>query len=64
MGLTTDEKSLIDVFRKLTPSGKDELMAFASSLASRNEEETPGNQCRLKSSEARPETDKTPIFTE
>jgi hypothetical protein len=64
MDLTPDEQHLIAEFRKLTPAGKDELLALAASLASRAEADGTSNQCRLKGTEARPEAKKTPIFTE
>lgn len=67
MSLTHEEQRLIDEFKKLTPSCKDELLAFACSLASRCGADAAGessDQCRLKSAETRPEAEKTPIFTE
>lgn len=70
MDLTLDEQHLIAEFRKLTPSGRDELLAHAASLVHRdgaeaqNEGTSPANQCSLKSREKHPEAEKTPIFTE
>jgi len=69
MDLTLDEQRLITDFRKLTPSGRDELLAYASSLVRRagtkaQESASPANQCTLKSQEKHPEAQKTPIFTE
>ncbi len=70
MDLTLDEQHLIADFRKLTPSGRDELLTFATSLVRRagveaqNNGTSPENQCRLKSKEEHPEARKIPIFTE
>ena len=70
MELTLDEQHLIAEFRKLTPSGRDEMLAYANSLARRNAAEAhnertyPSNQCTLKSQEDHPEAQKNPIFTE
>jgi len=70
MELTLDEQRLVSEYRKLTPSGRDELLAFAASLARRSgpeiktENESAGNQCRVKEHETHPETEKTPFFTE
>ena len=70
MDLTIDEQRLIAEFRKLTPSGRDELLAAASSLVRRAgtadlvETGTASNQCHLKTREVLPEAEKIPIFTE
>ena len=70
MDLTLDEQRLISEFRKLTPTGRDEMLAYATSLVRRagadeqNNGTSPVNQCRLKSKEDHPEAQKTPIFTE
>ena len=64
MDLTLDEQRLIADFRKLTPSGRDEMLAYAASLVRRAGAEPPANQCPLKSREEHPEAQKTPIFTE
>lgn len=70
MDLTLDEQHLIAEFRKLPPPGRDELLAYATSLVRRagaevqNEGAPPANQCTLKSREEHPEAQKTPIFTE
>lgn len=70
MDLTLDEQRLIADFRKLPPSGRDELLAYAASLVRRTgaeaekESASPANQCALKSKEEHPEAEKTPIFTE
>ena len=70
MDLSHDEQRLIEEFRKLPPSFRDELLAHAASLMhrtgdeARHESESPRNQCRLKGAEPRPEADKNPIFTE
>ena len=70
MDLTLDEQHLISAFRKLTPTGRDEMLAYATSLVRRAGADTqtngtsPANQCRLKSREVHPEAQKTPIFTE
>jgi hypothetical protein len=70
MDLTIDEQRLIAGFRKLTPSGRDELLAFAASLTCRSNVEEPSkgetatNQCKLKNREPHPEAEKTPYFTE
>lgn len=70
MDLSLDEQRLIAEFRKLTPAGRDELLAFAASLVRRSgstattETEAPGNQCRVKSRDPHPEAEKTPFFTE
>lgn len=70
MDLSHDEQRLIEEFRKLPPSSRDDLLAHAAALTqragdeARNESEAPCNQCRLKGAEARPEADNNPIFTE
>lgn len=70
MDLTCDEQRLIAEFRKLTPAGKDELLAAAASLVRKAgaedlvESGTASDQCHLKSRETLPEAEKTPIFTE
>jgi hypothetical protein len=70
MDLSQDEQRLIEEFRKLPPSSRDDLLAHAAALMhragdeSRHESESPRNQCRLKGAETRPEAEKTPIFTE
>jgi hypothetical protein len=70
MDLSHDELRLIEEFRKLPPSLRDELLAHASVLIRkidtevRHESESSQNQCRLKSAEARPETKEDPIITE
>jgi hypothetical protein len=70
MDLTRDEQCLVDYFRKLSPSCRDDLLAYSASLVRRpceeakNESEPAPNQCRLKGEEPRPEAKKTPIFTE
>lgn len=70
MELTSQEQRLIAEFRKLSPSGRDDLLAHAASLLRRAGSETDSdpestpNQCRLKGTEQRPETEKTPFFTE
>jgi hypothetical protein len=70
MDLTLDEQHLITEFRKLTPAGRDEMLAYATTLVRRSSAEIqkegvhPANQCSLKSKEEHPETQKTPVFTE
>ncbi|RII28054.1 MAG: hypothetical protein CXR30_14420 [Geobacter sp.] len=70
MELTLDEQRLVSEYRKLTPAGRDELLAFAASLVRRSgsetqkEGESAGNQCRIKGHESHPEAAKTPFFTE
>lgn len=70
MELTSEEHCLITEFRKLPRSGRDELLAYAVSLLRRadseahHEPESAPDQCRLKAAEQRPETEKTPFFTE
>ncbi len=70
MDLTPEEQCLISEFRKLSPSGRDELLTYATSLMRQAGPETrPGtentpNQCRIKKPEQRPEADNNPIFTE
>ena len=70
MNLTIDEQRLIAEFRKLTPSGRDELLAAAASLLGRiGAGETAGadnssNQCPVAPRTSSPGADKTPIFTE
>ncbi|MGD0585548.1 MAG: hypothetical protein ABSA86_07195 [Oryzomonas sp.] len=68
MDLTLDEQRLIAEYRRLTPAGRDDLLAYASTLVRQAGEEkedgTATGQCRLKSAEQHPEADKTPIFTE
>jgi hypothetical protein len=67
MDLTIDELRLITEYRKLSPSGKDELLAAIPSFhrhccCEDNAGDT--NQCRIKSDEILPETEKSPIITE
>lgn len=70
MDLTIDEQRLIAEFRKLPQSGKDELLACASSLVRRSlvegseEGGTATNQCAVKAREELPEAEKTPLITE
>ena len=70
MDLTIDEQRLISEFRKLPPSGKDELLACASSLVRRSGIEdsdksvAPSNQCVVKTRETLPEAEKIPFITE
>jgi len=68
MGLTLDEQRLIAEYRRLTPGARDDLLAYASTLArnegGEKENDIAGDQCRLKSAEPHPEAEKTPIFTE
>lgn len=70
MDLTLDEQRLIAEFRKLTPSGRDELLAAAASLLSRigagetPDSDTASNQCSVTPQIPSPGTEKTPIFTE
>lgn len=70
MDLTIDEQRLIAEFRKLTPLGKDELLACASSLVRRSCVEDSGksgtasNQCAVKTRETLPEAEKSPLITE
>lgn len=70
MDLTIDEQRLIAEFRKLTPSGRDELLAAAASLLSRigagatSGADVASNQCPVTPQKPSPGTEKTPIFTE
>jgi hypothetical protein len=68
MDLTLDEQRLIAEYRRLTPAGRDDLLAYASTLvrqaSGEKEDGTAMGQCGLKSAEPHPEADKTPIFTE
>jgi len=68
MGITLDEQRLLAEYRRLTPAGRDELLAYAATLVRRAGVKA-GNgaatdQCRLKSAEPHPEAEKTPVFTE
>lgn len=67
MDLTLDEQRLIAEYRRMTPAGRDDLLAHASTLLRRydgEKENDTTDQCRLKSAEPHPEAEKTPIFTE
>lgn len=70
MDLSIDEQRLIAEFRKLTPAGKDELLAAAASLVrgagaeSCDADGSVSNQCKVKARESLPEAEKTPLFTE
>jgi len=70
MDLTLDEQRLIVEFRKLPPSGRDELLACASALVRRSlvegseEDGSATNQCAVKTREILPEAEKTPLITE
>jgi hypothetical protein len=68
MDLTLDEQRLIAEYRRLTSAGRDDLLAYASMLVRQAGDEKENgiatDQCRLKNVEPRPETEKTPVFTE
>ena len=70
MDLTIDEQRLIAAFRRLAPSGRDDLLAAAAALVRRagsegsGEDGSASNQCKVKARETLPESEKTPIFTE
>lgn len=65
MDLNLDEQRLVAVFRKLTPTAKEELMGLATSLVRRVSTEPQGsNQCGIKQQEEKPESEKMPFFTE
>jgi hypothetical protein len=68
MDLTLDEQRLIAEYRRLTTAGRDDLLAYASTLvrqaSGEKENDTATNQCPLKSAEPHPEAEKTPVFTE
>ncbi|GFE62318.1 hypothetical protein [Geobacter sp. AOG2] len=68
MDLTLDEQRLVAEYRRLTPAGRDELLACAATLVRQTNAEKDGgtatDQCRLKSTEPHPEAEKTPFFTE
>ena len=68
MDLTLDEQRLIAEYRRMTPVGRDDLLAYASTLVRQDSGEKKNgaatDQCRLKSAEPHPEANKTPIFTE
>ncbi|RNC68019.1 MAG: hypothetical protein ED859_11930 [Desulfuromonadales bacterium] len=71
MDLTLDEHRLVAEFRRLSPSGKRELLEFVSLLQKRQgttvpdeEEAVPQDRCALDRKEERPEAAKEPIFTE
>jgi hypothetical protein len=69
MDLTFDEEKLVTSFRRLTSEGKAEAVEYLSFLATKHrrqssEGEETQNQCRLNTTEDRPEKAKEPIFTE
>ena len=70
MDLTLDEHKLLAEFRRLSPTGKQELIDFALYLNKKGESAQPGegpakNQCSLaKQKEPRPESAPEPIITE
>mgnify|MGYP005826242413 CR=1 FL=1 len=66
MCLTHEEQRLIDEFRKLPASCRDELLTYAASLMRRAGAEagTASNQCRISEPEQRPEAEKSPLITE
>jgi hypothetical protein len=71
MDLRLDEQKLLAEFRRLTPEGKNELLAYAAFLMKKykdvvpEEDSSPDNQCPVpKQEEERPEAVKEPIFTE
>jgi hypothetical protein len=70
MDLSRDEQRLIEEFRKLTPSGRDELLAAAAALLRKaggdelQEGSGVSNQCGVKQREAKPEAEQSPFFTE
>ena len=68
MDLTLDEQRLIAEYRRLAPAGRDDLLAYASTLLRQanggKDSDTATDQCRLKNAEPHPEAEKTPIFTE
>ncbi len=66
MDLNPDEQRLITAFRTLSPTAREDLLTYATSVAHR---ETPlegsqGGQCGLRQASHHPEADKSPIFTE
>jgi hypothetical protein len=68
MDLTLDEQRLIAEYRRLTPAGRDDLLAYAATLVRQaggdKDNDAATDQCPLKSAEPHPEAEKTPIFTE
>ncbi|HEY3308293.1 MAG TPA: hypothetical protein VGJ93_07535 [Desulfuromonadaceae bacterium] len=69
MDLTLDEQRLLAEFKKLNPAGKEELLAYAASLARKtgvenNSNQSSATQCKIKKSEEHPEAEKSPFFTE
>lgn len=65
MDLNLDEQRLIAEFRKLTPTAKEELLGVATALVRRMGMEPQGsNQCGIKQQAEKPESEKTPFFTE
>jgi hypothetical protein len=68
MDLTLDEQRLVAEYRRLTPAGRDDLLAYASTLVRQaggdKENGIATDQCRLKSAEQHPEAEKIPVFTE
>jgi hypothetical protein len=71
MDLRLDEQKLLAEFRRLTPEGKNELLAYAAFLLKKHQvvasedHSAADNQCPVpKQEEERPEAVKEPIFTE
>jgi len=70
MVLSIEEQRLIADFRRLTPTGRDELLAQAALLSrtagsdALQQGEARTNQCPLKPHDVRPETEPSPLVTE
>lgn len=70
MELSPDEQRLIALFRNLPPSGRDEVLAFAVSLARRiapvpsSGDEASSGVNRIQGADGYPEAVDTPISTE
>jgi len=68
MELTIEEQTLVATFRSLDESGQKEMLRHASQQHKLEAAATglgvPAGQCKLDSSDERPETAAEPIFTE
>ncbi|GEM_PF-3170040 len=62
--LTPQEQHLIEEFRKLAGTAKDEVLSYTLSLARHSGSDKGNSQCAVKTGEQKQEPEKNTIFTE